>query len=78
MKFKRELSPVRAFILLKTYSIERASTHKIKSIYFIQTVLAMPYDNPIPGYNNNVCNTLRLYHLFNGSVKNPVNGLIVE
>ena len=25
-----------------------------------QTVLAMPYDNPIPGYNNNVVNTMRL------------------
>merc|ERR1719341_1067620 len=26
-----------------------------------QVVLALPYDNPIPGYNNNVCNTLRLW-----------------
>lgn len=26
-----------------------------------QIVLAMPYDNPIPGYGNNVCNTLRLW-----------------
>jgi starch phosphorylase len=33
-----------------------------------QTVLAMPYDNPIPGYNNNVVNTLRLW-----SAKSPVD-----
>merc|ERR1712002_1140208 len=31
-----------------------------------QIVLAMPYDNPIPGYGNNVCNTLRLW-----SAKSP-------
>jgi len=30
------------------------------------TVIAMPYDNPIPGYGNNVCNTLRLW-----SAKSP-------
>lgn len=28
----------------------------------------MPYDNPIPGYNNNVVNTLRLW-----SAKSPVD-----
>jgi len=33
-----------------------------------QVVLAMPYDNPIPGYNNNVCNTLRLW-----SAKSPLH-----
>ncbi|XP_067010081.2 glycogen phosphorylase [Anabrus simplex] len=32
-----------------------------------QVVFAMPYDNPIPGYNNNVVNTLRLW-----SAKSPV------
>lgn len=26
-----------------------------------QVVLAMPYDNPIPGYKNNVVNTMRLW-----------------
>jgi len=31
-----------------------------------EVVLAMPYDNPIPGYGNNVCNTLRLW-----SAKSP-------
>ena len=33
-----------------------------------QIVLAMPYDNPIPGYGNNVVNTLRLW-----SAKSPVS-----
>ena len=33
-----------------------------------QTVFAMPYDNPIPGYNNNIVNTLRLW-----SAKSPVD-----
>ncbi|KAL1401769.1 hypothetical protein pipiens_006375 [Culex pipiens pipiens] len=33
-----------------------------------QTVFAMPYDNPIPGYGNNVVNTLRLW-----SAKSPVD-----
>jgi starch phosphorylase len=33
-----------------------------------QTVLAMPYDSPIPGYGNNVVNTLRLW-----SAKSPCN-----
>merc|ERR1719219_1627123 len=33
-----------------------------------QIVLAMPYDNPIPGYGNNVCNTLRLW-----SAKSPLS-----
>jgi glycogen phosphorylase len=32
-----------------------------------QVVFAMPYDNPIPGYNNNVVNTMRLW-----SAKSPV------
>jgi len=32
-----------------------------------QKILAMPYDNPIPGYKNNVVNTLRLW-----SAKSPV------
>ena len=31
-----------------------------------QIVLALPYDNPIPGYGNNVVNTLRLW-----SAKSP-------
>jgi glucan phosphorylase len=31
-------------------------------------VLAMPYDSPIPGYGNNVVNTLRLW-----SAKSPCN-----
>merc|ERR1712002_7421 len=33
-----------------------------------EVVLAMPYDNPIPGYGNNVCNTLRLW-----SAKSPLS-----
>jgi starch phosphorylase len=33
-----------------------------------QVVLALPYDNPIPGYMNNVCNTLRLW-----SAKSPLH-----
>ncbi|XP_019881655.1 glycogen phosphorylase [Aethina tumida] len=33
-----------------------------------QIVYALPYDNPIPGYNNNVVNTLRLW-----SAKSPVD-----
>lgn len=33
-----------------------------------QTVFAMPYDNPIPGYGNNIVNTLRLW-----SAKSPVD-----
>lgn len=32
-----------------------------------QIVFAMPYDNPIPGYKNNVVNTLRLW-----SAKSPI------
>ena len=32
------------------------------------TVLAMPYDNPIPGYRNNCVNTMRLW-----SAKSPNN-----
>lgn len=32
-----------------------------------QIVYAMPYDNPVPGYNNNVVNTLRLW-----SAKSPI------
>lgn len=32
-----------------------------------QVVFAMPYDNPIPGYNNNHVNTMRLW-----SAKSPV------
>lgn len=32
-----------------------------------QVVFAMPYDNPIPGYKNNVVNTLRLW-----SAKSPI------
>jgi starch phosphorylase len=32
-----------------------------------QVVMAMPYDNPIPGYGNNVVNTLRLW-----SAKSPI------
>lgn len=33
-----------------------------------QVVFAMPYDNPIPGYQNNVVNTLRLW-----SAKSPID-----
>lgn len=33
-----------------------------------QIVFAMPYDNPIPGYKNNVVNTLRLW-----SAKSPID-----
>ncbi|KFB39704.1 hypothetical protein ZHAS_00007327 [Anopheles sinensis] len=33
-----------------------------------QTVFAMPYDNPVPGYGNNVVNTLRLW-----SAKSPID-----
>ena len=33
-----------------------------------QVVYAMPYDNPIPGYKNNVVNTLRLW-----SAKSPID-----
>ncbi|GJQ65449.1 hypothetical protein Trydic_g7554 [Trypoxylus dichotomus] len=33
-----------------------------------QVVFALPYDNPIPGYNNNVVNTLRLW-----SAKSPID-----
>jgi len=33
-----------------------------------EVVLAMPYDNPIPGYGNDVCNTLRLW-----SAKSPIS-----
>lgn len=33
-----------------------------------QVVFAMPYDSPIPGYNNNVVNTLRLW-----SAKSPID-----
>lgn len=32
------------------------------------TVLAMPYDSPVPGYQNNVVNTMRLW-----SAKSPMN-----
>lgn len=32
-----------------------------------QTVFAMPYDSPVPGYENNVVNTMRLW-----SAKSPV------
>lgn len=32
-----------------------------------QIVYAMPYDNPIPGYNNNIVNTMRLW-----SAKSPI------
>ena len=28
---------------------------------FIKEVLALPYDSPIPGYGNNVVNTMRLW-----------------
>lgn len=34
---------------------------------FSKVVFALPYDNPIPGYGNNVVNTLRLW-----SAKSPV------
>lgn len=33
-----------------------------------QVVFAMPYDNPIPGFRNNIVNTMRLW-----SAKSPVN-----
>ncbi len=40
--------------------------NKIRTIPF-QIVYAMPYDSPVPGYGNNVVNTLRLW-----SAKSPV------
>lgn len=46
------------FILFKTVS---------NFVIFLQIVYAMPYDNPIPGYGNNIVNTLRLW-----SAKSPV------
>lgn len=33
-----------------------------------QVVFALPYDNPVPGYKNNVVNTLRLW-----SAKSPID-----
>lgn len=27
----------------------------------LQVVLAMPYDTPVPGYRNNIVNTMRLW-----------------
>ncbi|KAF5285496.1 hypothetical protein FQA39_LY16621 [Lamprigera yunnana] len=43
------------------------STPQGKKWVNTQSVYALPYDNPIPGYNNNVVNTLRLW-----SAKSPV------
>lgn len=28
---------------------------------WIQVVLALPYDTPVPGYRNNIVNTMRLW-----------------
>lgn len=36
-----------------------SSVHHMFTMF--QTVLAMPYDSPIPGYNNNYVNTMRLW-----------------
>lgn len=33
----------------------------LKYFCLSQTVLAMPYDSPIPGYGNNAVNTMRLW-----------------
>lgn len=30
-------------------------------LVLIQVVLALPYDTPVPGYRNNVVNTMRLW-----------------
>lgn len=30
-------------------------------LWYWQVVLALPYDTPIPGYRNNVVNTMRLW-----------------
>ncbi|KAF2362470.1 Glycogen/starch/alpha-glucan phosphorylase [Trinorchestia longiramus] len=43
-------------------------TPKGKKWVDAQTVFAMPYDSPIPGYKNNVVNTMRLW-----SAKSPCN-----
>ncbi|RZC37387.1 hypothetical protein BDFB_011167, partial [Asbolus verrucosus] len=43
-------------------------TPKGKKWVNTQVIFALPYDNPIPGYNNNVVNTLRLW-----SAKSPVD-----
>ncbi|PSN48072.1 Glycogen phosphorylase [Blattella germanica] len=40
---------------------------KARPEYMLPVVFAMPYDSPIPGYGNNVVNTLRLW-----SAKSPV------
>lgn len=41
-------------------------TNNIWNNYFLQIVFAMPYDSPVPGFRNNVVNTLRLW-----SAKSP-------
>lgn len=43
-------------------------TPKGKKWLNTQVVFALPYDSPIPGYNNNVVNTLRLW-----SAKSPID-----
>lgn len=35
--------------------------HQHGSVVSIQVVLALPYDTPVPGYRNNVVNTMRLW-----------------
>ncbi|KAI1295494.1 Glycogen phosphorylase [Halotydeus destructor] len=42
--------------------------HGITKWIDTQLVYAMPYDSPVPGYRNNVCNTMRLW-----SAKSPNN-----
>lgn len=43
-------------------------TPKGKKWVNTQVVFALPYDSPVPGYNNNVVNTLRLW-----SAKSPID-----
>lgn len=41
--------------------VESDVTGKTKRWVDTSTVYAMPYDQPIPGYGNNTCNTMRLW-----------------
>jgi len=61
--FSEYLLPIKFF----GHCIDDPETGKRKWIDY-QTVLAMPYDSPIPGYGNNVVNTMRLW-----SAKSPCN-----
>ena len=52
-------------LLLHSYS-EKKGNLLISFINDLKVVFAMPYDNPIPGYKNNVVNSMRLW-----SAKSP-------